>query len=1079
MQLALFKDNPVVKPRRYTRLVDGPDRLPKDVVDLNEPTAFTLWNEKTEYLVFDDILDARQWYMNSNIRTIHEVVREFTPQKLRFDLDGSLSEVMGAKLVDYVEGTSRGKNIVETIISAIYDAFDASYGKSYGYKLKSENVCMCSSSNEAKLSYHITIVGYHVESCYQAAWFYDLMMKSLPAEYHQFVDGKIYSRNHNFRMALSHKKEDPSRVKKIITKGHSIDDTMVQHVYGSVLISSPGWKREPIQANNAGTVPDDTIKDILVIARAHITGGGNHYKMLYEGTYFRFMREKPSYCEMCNKTHDSDNTEIIIYNSDNGAVLFKCDHDATKRLKRIGNVKDCVRPVDPEHTNKPVEEQIKVRPPRVYNVANELKKRVGVNDIDIDPSKVYDNVYIDQINERFMPEFRFEGDRFDTLAIRSRMNSRKSVQLRAYINMIPDHIKVIFISFRKTFTNELKGLLPDFTSYLDVESKSIDKMRLIVQYESLHRLILDKDVQTVLILDESESIIAQAENDSINEEQMSGCDFVFECLLTTATKVIALDANLTQRTLKVLQMTRAAIKLVYNKYTLPEAENYKHIHYATFPAWTHQVCEWATLGDPFVVCSGSLKKAKMIAEIVHKCSPAARVKVYNGESTNEDKLDFLDVNEAWKDVDILIYTGTLSAGCSFIPERFKVVFGYFHCRSVDYLTAHQMLNRVRNVATREYHLFINGGGAKTNETLAGMEKIVDTIRAVQHIKLEKEETVEKVEEILLQDSEKAIGNVATKIPRAVRFVNQLNLHEYRNKGLRYWMKVYNLLIQQISRRNFKRMFLHIAQVNNYEIKMAPETQPEDLKDLQIEVKQIDKEIANRSVREIIEAPILDDLEYKAMNSKDFLTKQEQVTVAKTKLCDTYQVAAEAITPAFVKTFDNERSMGIFRNYQHVSCFGEGGKVEREPTLAFLERSKITRSNDPANARNQQTLKMLFGIDCLNILTGDTWTFDNKQRELDQPLVTEKCKSLMMYLQPHAKTIRWLFDMNSATKIDNLVGRKLKGQLEFINAILGGTFDIEIKLDKNNRDRFFITPSNNIKLIDRTAQLDDKWRIVPV
>jgi len=83
------------------------------------------------------------------------------------------------------------------------------------------------------------------------------------------------------------------------------------------------------------------------------------------------------------------------------------------------------------------------------------------------------------------------------------------------------------------------------------------------------------------------------------------------------------------------------------------------------------------------------------------------IKKYNLDSLAADRKDFDDVNKAWANVDILIYTSNISACCSFEVKQFTQVFGYFSSMSADYKTAMQMLACVRNVSTREYHIFIN------------------------------------------------------------------------------------------------------------------------------------------------------------------------------------------------------------------------------------------------------------------------------------------------------------------------------------------------------------------------------------
>ena len=106
--------------------------------------------------------------------------------------------------------------------------------------------------------------------------------------------------------------------------------------------------------------------------------------------------------------------------------------------------------------------------------------------------------------------------------------------------------------------------------------------------------------------------------------------------------------------------------------------------------------EWAPLAneEPFVVCCGLLTKAKVIQDCIQRNALATCIKFYNLESSIANCKDFTDVNTAWADIDILIYTETLPAGCSFMQPQFKQVFGYFHSKLVDYMTAHQMLRQV-------------------------------------------------------------------------------------------------------------------------------------------------------------------------------------------------------------------------------------------------------------------------------------------------------------------------------------------------------------------------------------------------
>jgi len=93
----------------------------------------------------------------------------------------------------------------------------------------------------------------------------------------------------------------------------------------------------------------------------------------------------------------------------------------------------------------------------------------------------------------------------------------------------------------------------------------------------------------------------------------------------------------------------------------------------------------------FVVVSTSRTQAKIIHKHCLAACPDAVIKKYNSDSSSVKRKDFDNVNKAWANVNILIYTLTISAGCSFELPHFTCVFGYFSSMSTDYKTAVQTL----------------------------------------------------------------------------------------------------------------------------------------------------------------------------------------------------------------------------------------------------------------------------------------------------------------------------------------------------------------------------------------------------
>jgi len=65
---------------------------------------------------------------------------------------------------------------------------------------------------------------------------------------------------------------------------------------------------------------------------------------------------------------------------------------------------------------------------------------------------------------------------------------------------------------------------------------------------------------------------------------------------------------------------------------------------------------------PFVIMSSSRTQAKVIHKHCLAACPDVVIKKYNTDSSAADRRDFDNVNKAWANVDILIYTSTISSG---------------------------------------------------------------------------------------------------------------------------------------------------------------------------------------------------------------------------------------------------------------------------------------------------------------------------------------------------------------------------------------------------------------------------------
>ena len=155
--------------------------------------------------------------------------------------------------------------------------------------------------------------------------------------------------------------------------------------------------------------------------------------------------------------------------------------------------------------------------------------------------------------------------------------------------------------------------------------------------------------------------------------------------------------------------------------------------------------------------------------------------------------------------------------------------------------------------------------------------------------------------------------------------------------------------------------------------------------------------------------------------------ENKIAMTKTVLMNDYAVDPAIITPTFVEKFNNTAMHNKLDNYKWISTFkGDLSKIKQ---TEFLKEDI-----DLANKSNTQLLKMYFAMDRLNILTANGFKFGEKHTIYCDDLINW-AYALMMYLQPH------VFGMQSDTKTKDLAGQDIKGQIQFINAIIEGAFDL--------------------------------------
>lgn len=147
-----------------------------------------------------------------------------------------------------------------------------------------------------------------------------------------------------------------------------------------------------------------------------------------------------------------------------------------------------------------------------------------------------------------------------TQAVKSHMGTGKSTEMKRIIKESKSK-HVLVISSRCTWTSSFKEEL-GFEDYREFKTKHIEPCNLICQVQSLHRL---KDNQYDLVfLDESETVCATLSPNLTHQKKYHENVSVFESVIRSAKRVIALDAFLSDRTVRLLDDLRGNVQIIIN-----------------------------------------------------------------------------------------------------------------------------------------------------------------------------------------------------------------------------------------------------------------------------------------------------------------------------------------------------------------------------------------------------------------------------------------------------------------------------------------------------------------------------------
>lgn len=625
---------------RYLVYTDAPGaapRLPKDCVRVQYPTREALGRARIisevraandrSYFVLPSLVEAEKFIAARPRQIFHEIIPDCASQRHKFDIDAKNEDLMSLPDFDspHVDPEplwneppatleERKRAVMEVILRAIQSMFVVLYS------LPPPRLQIFTTARPHKMSYHVFIADYFVESNQQARIFAAAVIRRLCEDdglpgIARFIDSQVYNNNQSLRLMGQHKADDtamkvydPTWPEFAASEGRellpvpTIADSFVTNINGcDALDNLPSGDIEA--AREAYSPEYEEIRDICDAcedlrlhhtfrAKAHgkpfyafdsrhtqtqcsICPQDGHRNMihLYEPEYDeegRLVRHRAA-----RGGHTGDNFYFVFTRSralEDGSgytvdVYLKC-RSAPRGTKGQHIGQKIVRAVtqeDRDRVRNMIEaEQIiggdiaaRVASAREGKIAQSIRETSGA--AEHRSASLFDLLpNVTRYSEPAIRPFELAA----TLFVRAGMKMGKTKALTDYLRHHHNSTSAVIrvISFRRTFSANLMQQLETigFQSYQSLMGAiTADDRRVVIQVESLYRLeILDTDGAVDLVVLDECESILEQFDSPYQRANFETNFSNFRQLIGTARHVVCMDAYITDRTYNVMSRMR-------------------------------------------------------------------------------------------------------------------------------------------------------------------------------------------------------------------------------------------------------------------------------------------------------------------------------------------------------------------------------------------------------------------------------------------------------------------------------------------------------------------------------------------
>ncbi|CAG8554560.1 3024_t:CDS:2, partial [Cetraspora pellucida] len=598
--------------------------------------------------------------------------------------------------------------------------------------------------------------------------------------------------------------------------------------------------------------------------------------------FIYFSRKAYLECPKCKRPHDKDQ-RWYGHAYGNGSFIVKCFQQNRDEGGEIFNDLSIAEKIQQKNNNNAsTPSPPKIKGPKFPKPFLEMPSWVKCES-PLTATEVYESQYVEPLPKE------------DDVYVGSPWETGKTYTLEHLT--IPDSVNLLVLSTRHTYSSAVITRL-NLKSYTDIDGNInlLDHQRVVCQIESLHRII----------------------NKCKCEKKYKCSPIPYDLWLDEiARRIIVMDNDLTDLNIDWIKSLRKGkqFSVIYNTYQPQKGKTFrlapnKETVLADLWKWAKEISSL----PPNERKSASLicHLRKDVQGIVHALRtdfPELCIKNYHGKSDLAEKAkDFGNVDETWKEVDLVAYTSTLKIGVSCTNHKFEQAFCLFNSYIETNAGTNQMLFRMRCI--KDYVCYIEQRASNVPIT---EEELFNWLLKAKRESL----PTELQNRGIFPDVESIIRN--KDIP-TIRLWVAYMLEKFRSRRLFGWRMV---------------DFLKKAGMVVSIIKATPKAK-DDTVTLTETVKGYSSAIKAEEISDIANANILNHEMAEHLENKPKKTLEEIYALNRYHIADCYGVSPESITEEFITDYD----AGTNNETAVEAIIREDYRSDRLTTVTQAEKHRI-------------------------------------------------------------------------------------------------------------------------------------------